>query len=323
MKPTCGSKNFVTPKNPPKNPVVALGVFDGVHRGHCHIFKQVVERARELGGTGVVYTFDPHPVKVLVPEAAPPMINTLAQRIELISHEGIQRVVVEKFTKSFARQTPEIFFEGTIVRRLKARELFVGYDFTFGVHRSGTIDHLQAFARRAKIGIRIVEPYLWKETLVSSTRIRQLLAHGQVQKAEDLLDRPYFIEGKVVSGRGIGGPRLGIHTANLLSENDLLLPTGVYVTTASVSGRKFQGVTNIGPNPTFGTGPISIESHLLDFHQSAFGKGIRGKRIRIEFLEKIREEITFASAEDLATQIRNDIRVAKRHFAKRDTKRDK
>lgn len=293
-----------------RNPVVTLGVFDGVHRGHCHIFQQVVQRARETGGTAVVYTFDPHPVKVLVPEAAPPMINTLSQRMELIRKEGIQRIVVERFTKTFAHQTPESFFQGTIVRQLKAKELFVGHDFTFGVHRSGTIDHLQAFAHQAGIGVRIVEPYLWKETLVSSTRIRQLLARGDLSRAEELLGRPYFIEGRVVHGKGIGGKQLGVHTANLRSENDAILPTGVYVTWTHVSGKRYESVTNIGPNPTFGTNPLSIESHLLEF-----GQKILGKKIRIEFLKKIREEITFKSARDLARQIQNDIKTARRYFA--------
>lgn len=240
------------------------------------------------------------------------MINTLPQKLELIGREGVGQVVVERFTKIFARQTPEKFFKEIVLRRLRAREIFVGYDFTFGVHRSGTIDHLQSFGREAGIAVTIIEPYLRKETLVSSSEIRRLLSQGNLHQAEELLARPYFIDGRVVHGRGIGGKELGIHTANVRTGNDLILPTGVYVTYTLVSGKRFQSVTNIGPNPTFGPGPLSIETHLLNFKKTIFGK-----TIRIEFLEKIREEITFASAKDLANQIQNDIKIAKEHFLKR------
>ena len=196
-----GSSKF----RPTKNPVVTFGVFDGVHRGHRHIFQKIVARAGKIGGTPVAYTFDPHPVKILVPQACPPMINTLPQKLELIGREGIDQVVVEKFTKIFARQTPEKFFNEIVLKRLRAREIFVGYDFTFGVHRSGTIDHLQAFAKKSGVDVTIIEPYLWKETLVSSSEIRRLLSRGELSKAEELLGRPYFIEGGVIHGRGIGG----------------------------------------------------------------------------------------------------------------------
>lgn len=295
-----------------KRPVIALGVFDGVHRGHQHIFRLVRERAQRIGGTPVAYTFDPHPVKILAPEFCPPMINTLPQKIELIRREGIREVIVEKFTRAFSRQTPEGFFEKTIVRRLGAAELFVGYNFTFGIHRSGTTEHLETLAEKAGIRVTVVDAFFWKETLISSTEIRQMLSRGNVAAAEGLLGRPYFIEGKVIHGRGIGGKELGIHTANLRSENDLILPTGVYITYAEVAGKKFKSVTNIGPNPTFGAVPLSIETHLLAFRRTIFGK-----RIRLEFLRKIREEIAFASPRDLATQIQNDIRIAMKHFSER------
>jgi len=158
----------------------------------------------------------------------------------------------------------------------------------------------------------VVDAYLWKETLVSSTQIRQFVVHANLTGAESLLGRPYFIEGRVIPGRGIGGRELGLHTANLASENDPILPTGVYATTTTVGEKKYWSVTNIGPNPTFGPGRLSIETHLLEFNRS-----ILRKRIRIEFLEKLREEITFASAGELARQIRHDIRLAKKIFSDR------
>jgi len=296
-----------------KKSIVALGVFDGVHRGHREIFRQVIARAKAVRGTSVVYTFEPHPVTVVAPSSAPKMINTIRQRVALIKGCGINRVVVQKFTKEFSQQTPEQFFERVIVKRLKARALFAGYNFTFGVRRSGTAETLEALARRVGIDVHIVSPFLKGETLVSSTQVRQFLASGDLPRAEELLARPYFIEGVVVRGRGIGGKELGLHTANLDSENDAILPTGVYVSFATAGGRRFRSVTNIGPNPTFCSGPVSVETHILE----GFRRNIVGRRLRVEFLRKIREEIRFASPADLASQIRRDIATAKKIFTER------
>lgn len=289
--------------------VVTIGVFDGVHRGHQHILKQVIQRARLIGARSLVYTFDPHPVKLLVPDACPPMITTQAQRVRLIRKTGIDAIVVQKFTHAFSQKTPEQFFKSVLLKQLRAAELFVGYDFTFGVRRSGTITHMEHFCREAGVRLSVVDRFLWKDTLVSSTHIRQLLSHAKVHPAADLMGRPYFMEGHVVRGRGIGGKSLGVHTANLQTDNDLLLPSGVYMTRTHVGGKCHRSLTNIGTNPTFGSGSLSIESHLLDFKKS-----ILGRMIRIEFLKKLREEIVFASAEDLAQQIQNDIQTAKQYF---------
>lgn len=296
-----------------KPPIIALGVFDGVHRGHREIFRQVAARAKAAGGTSVVYTFDPHPVTVLAPSSAPKMINTVRQRVELIEACGIDKVVVQKFTKAFSQQTPEQFFRRVIVQKLKTRELFAGYNFTFGVRRSGTAETLEALGRAAGVRIHIVSSFLWKGTLVSSTQVRQFIAAGDLARAEDLLARPYFVEGKVVRGRGIGGKELGIHTANLALENDAILPTGVYVTYAVIGKKRLRSVTNIGPNPTFGAGPVTVETHVLE----GFKRNILGQRLRVEFLQKIREEIRFATAADLANQIRSDIKTAERVFSSR------
>lgn len=310
MKVFLGSKSY----KPGPSPVVTLGVFDGVHVGHRHIFQQVIRRAKKIRGTSVVYTFDPHPAKILAPDSSPLMLNTLTQKIELIAAQGIQHMIIETFTKAYAHQTPEKFFDQIILKRLKASELLVGYDFTFGVHRSGTMDRLHALTTSAGIRLSIIEPYLKGEALASSTQIRQLLARGHTHKAQELLGRPYFVEGRVVRGKGIGGRELGLHTANIHSENDALLPTGVYATHTRVGGKHYKSVTNIGPNPTFGLGPLSIETHIFQFD-----KNIVGQKIRIEFLEKIREEITFSSAHDLSVQIQRDIQWAKKYFTARKT----
>ena len=286
-----------------------MGVFDGVHLGHQSIFKKVVQRARSLRGTPVVYTFDPHPVKILAPHAAPPMINTLEQRVELIHHQGIKTVVVEKFTKSYSHQTPEAFFKNIILKRLRPCAILVGYNFTFGVHRSGNTDLLKKFCEKAGITITIIQPYFKGEILVSSTQVRQCIAKANLAKASELLNRPYFIEGKVVRGRGVGGRELGIQTANITPENDSILPSGVYVTWTRIGSHFFESVTNIGQHPTFGAGPTTIETHLFNFN-----KNIVGKKLRVSFLMKIREEKKFPSPKALATQIKKDIQFTKRYF---------
>jgi len=293
--------------------IVALGVFDGVHRGHRELFRKVIARAKAVRGKSAVYTFDPHPVTVVAPAAAPRMINTLEQRIDLIESLGIDKVVVQKFTKAFSQLTPEAFFRKVIVETLKAREIFIGYNFTFGVKRSGTVETLEALGRPLGIDIHILQPFLWRGTLVSSTQVRHYLAAGDLPRAEDLLARPYFLEGRVVKGRGIGGKQLGIHTANLDIENDPILPTGVYVTYTHIGGRRLKSVTNIGPNPTFGSGPVTIETHILE----GFKKNIVGKTLKVDFLKKIREEIRFSTPADLVKQIGKDIKTAERIFMER------
>jgi len=301
-----GSKKFSS-----SGPVImAMGVFDGVHRGHQFIFKKLVERARQTNSIPVAYTFDPHPVRVLAPHACPSrfMINTIQQRIALIAEQGVKQIIVEHFTHAFAQQTPEEFFKKIIVKKIKAREIFVGYNFTFGVHRSGTVQHLETFGQATGIRVTIAKPFLSQETLTSSTQVRQMLTHGDLPAAKELLGHSYFMEGKVVQGRGVGGT-LGIHTANMKSENELLLPWGVYATQTILGGKKHGSVTNIGPNPTFGKLPVSIETHIFDYSGD---KRKSPQKIRVEFLKKIRDEIKFSSPQKLISQIHHDIQTAKK-----------
>lgn len=290
-----------------KNPVMTIGVFDGVHRGHLEIFRKVCDRADQLSAPSLVYTFDPHPARILVPESSPPMIMTLRQKREAIFASGIKKIRVQKFTTHFAHTTARDFFDKILLRQIRPQEVFVGYNFTFGYHRTGTVETLEAMGKKSGVAVHIVEPYLWKEALVSSTQIRQLLSTGHIRQATELLGRPYRMEGRVVGGRGLGAKILGIPTANLKSESDLILPVGVYATTTLIGKNRFPSVTNIGHNPTFGPKEISIETHILNFR-----KKIVGKRIGINFVEKIRGEITFSSPQELTHRIRNDIHAAKK-----------
>jgi riboflavin kinase / FMN adenylyltransferase len=296
-------------KKPLKNPVVTFGVFDGVHRGHQHIFESIRRRAKAIKGKSVVYTFDPHPVRKLAPEACPPMLFTLDQKIEAVKEQKVDAMVVEPFTQAFSQLTPEDFFQTVILDRLKAREIYVGYNFTFGHQRKGTIETLEQLGKKHGVRIHIIEAFFLDNVLVSSTRVRQLIAESKMISAAHLLGKHYSIEGTVVSGRGIGGKKLGFHTANLESFNELIPPQGVYATFVQLKRKRYESVTNIGMNPTFGGKSLSIEPHILNFKRN-----ILGQKIKLQFVEKIREEIKFINAEDLSRQISSDIEIAKTHL---------
>lgn len=288
-----------------KNPVVALGNFDGVHKAHQKMFGLAKRMAKRVRGKTVVYTFDPHPVKVLSKASAPPLINTLEQKLELIKKTGIDLVVVEPFLLKFAHTDAMNWFKKIIVNRLHAKGVIAGYDFTFGMHRSGTVEKLHRYCEGHEIVCQILEAQLYGETLISSTQIRQFVSQGDMKRAEELLGRPFFIDGKVIQGMGRGAT-LGIRTANLMVNNELLPQPGVYACYAQVEKRRHKAVVNIGINPTFGGQTLGVEAHLLNFK-----KNIYGKKLRLFFEEKIRDEHTFASAEELVGQVRLDIKIAK------------
>jgi len=292
-----------------KNPVVALGNFDGVHRTHQKMFDLTVQLAREKKGLACVYTFDPHPVKILSPESAPPLINTLPQKIELIEKFKIKGLILEPFSPAFSKLSPEAFFEEVLVRRLGAKGIVAGYDFTFGAKRAGTVETLERLCFKHDVSCRILDAYLLGNTLVSSTQIRNLIHAGLVERATEMLGRPFEILGTVIRGEGVGAS-IGFPTVNLLVENELIPATGVYASQVKIGRRHYFSVTNIGYRPTFGGKRLTVETHLLHFK-----KNIYGRKIRLEFLAKIREERMFASVGELVQQIRKDIESAKKGFS--------
>jgi len=291
-----------------KNPILALGNFDGVHLAHRRMFKLAKARARRGRGIAAAYTFDPHPVKVLSPVSAPKLINTLPQRLELMEKAGLDAAIVEPFDLKFAQLGAEAWFHKVLVERLHAAGVVVGYDFTFGSHRSGTVETLLALCRETGLHCQVLEAVLLGETLVSSSQIRAFVAQGEVKRAGDLLGRPFFIEGRVIQGAGRGA-QLGIRTANLQTKNELIPSNGVYACRAEIDGRRHPAVVNIGMNPTFGGKALSIEAHLLRFKRDVYGC-----TMRLHFLERIREERTFASVEGLVAQIHRDIGTAEQIF---------
>jgi len=304
------SENFPTDI---KSPVVALGNFDGVHVGHRELINRARTDAAKRGGRCVVYTFDPHPVRTLSPKYCPPLLQTLEQKLDMLESLGIDICVIEPFTLKFSHLDAGSFLKTVLLERLSAIAIVVGYDFTFGLHREGTIETLEDFGRKHDISIHTVEAQFINETLISSTNIRKMISEGDIKTAATLLGRPYAIGGKIVRGRGLGG-RLNAPTANIETQNEIIPKNGVYITKTRISEKSeknseiFPSITSIGDNPTFpGTG-FAVETHILDFD-----KDIAGWNVEIEFLKRIRVQIAFDTPAQLAEQIRKDIEEARRH----------
>jgi riboflavin kinase/FMN adenylyltransferase len=294
---------------PPRQAVVAIGNFDGVHVGHQRIFQLCVDKARAAGGSACVLTFDPHPAKVLAPEVAPPLITTPARKLELIAACGIDVCILEPFDRAFAARSPAEFVDDILVKSLAAREVVVGSDFTYGQKRAGTVDTLRADGR---FGLTVVEKVTVDGLVASSSKIRELVLEGRVEGAAKLLGRPFELSGEVVRGAG-RGRQIGIPTANVRTQNELLPRGGVYAGFARTGDERHPCVMNVGTNPTFTKGDaLSIEAHLLDFDRDLYGN-----QLAIEFLVRLRPEARFPSVEALVAQIKNDIDQARVLLAKR------
>ncbi len=282
-------------------PVLTIGNFDGVHLGHQEIFRRVKKKARDLGGKAVVFTFEPHPLKVLRPDTCPPLITPYAKRIRLIQHFGMDAVVVAKFTREFAALEPEAFFE--ILRdTFSVKSIYIGYDFSFGKDRMGSVEKLRAFGERNGVDVNVVEPITLQGTPVSSTRIRQLVAEGDMKGAREFLGRYFFLSGEVAEGHK-RGKEFGFPTANIATGHELLPPRGVYATFLFYQGKRYRAATNLGINPTFKNGNLTIESYILDFEGSLYGE-----EVSVSFVQKIRDEICFSTVGALARQIAADVK---------------
>jgi riboflavin kinase/FMN adenylyltransferase len=291
-------------------PVLALGNFDGVHLGHQAIFQHVVTRAREVDGTSMVFTFEPHPLQVLAPEKAPSLLTTYEQKIRLIAALGITVGLRVPFTEQFARQEPIAFVREVLWRHLGIHEVVVGHDFRFGHRRAGTVDFLQAQAAPFGYRVTVIPAIMQEDTVVSSSNIRRLLLQGQVEQAARLLGRHYAIEGPVVEGFR-RGRHLGFPTANVRPMNAIVPHKGVYTVRVEWENRLYPGVANVGYNPTFGNQALSVEAHLFDVDADLYGA-----TVRVEFLHRIRDERKFASVEELAAQIASDAQEARTVHAK-------
>ncbi len=290
-------------------PVLALGNFDGLHRGHAKIIERVRRGAAERGSTAVVMTFDPHPHRVLRPDKAPPLLMTTAQKLEALALSGMQGAAVVRFTVELSRWDPETFVRAVLVDWLRVSEVWVGANFVFGHDRAGNFSALRALGQHYGFRAEKIDPVRFKDFVVSSTRIRRLVAEGRVDEASALLGHHAFIDGAVVTGDS-RGRQLGFPTANLATRNDLIPPRGVYATVARAGLSLHRSVTNIGIRPTFGGPPDTvIETHLLDFSGDLYGQ-----TLRLYFVQRLRDERTFASVDALRAQIEADCVVARTLF---------
>lgn len=281
--------------------VATLGVFDGVHIGHAAILRRVVEEARERAGDAVVFTFFPHPAAVLAPDRAPLAISTLGDRLACFREAGLDLAVVQRFTPSFSRVDADAFVDRFLVDALGVEKVIVGPNVSFGRDRGGNTEKLVALGREHGFGVEIVGPILADGAEASSSAIRRRLGAAELDVAAKLLGRPYAIAGRVVLGKQ-RGRTIGFPTANVRPEIEPLLPDGVYAVTAIEGDVRRPGVANLGKNPTFG----DLVSRTLEVHILDFDGDLYGRRLRVEFVERIRGETRFASIDALVAQIRSD-----------------
>ena len=286
--------------------VLTLGNFDGVHLGHQAILRAAVERARASGGQAVALTFEPHPLAVLAPDRAPPIIQPLHDRLALLRDLGIDVTVLQRFTPTFAALAPDAFVTDFLMRHLELTHVVVGYNVNFGRDRAGSGETLQALGARLGFAVDVIGPVSADGEQVSSTRLREVLRAGDMRTARKLLGRPYAMRGRVVVGDR-RGRTLGFPTANLHLRPGLLLPPdGVYAVGVSVDARRHAGVLNIGVRPTFGGRRRTIEVHLLDFSGDLYRRWLV-----VEAVDRLRGEVTFAGPDALRAQIATDVTRAR------------
>ena len=284
---------------------VAIGNFDGVHEGHARIVERLVAEARCVRGPAVVFTFDPHPVRLLRPAAAPPPLTWTDRKAELLSELGIDAMIAYPTDEALLSLGPREFFDSIVRQKLDARSLVEGPNFFFGKNREGTIDVLRDLATDAGIGLEVVPPLSIDGEHVSSSRVRALIAAGQVDAAKQLLTRPYRIRGMVTHGAGRGA-RLGFPTANLSAVDTLLPGGGVYGGAARLAGETWPAAISIGPNPTFNEQGWKVEVHLVGFDRQIYGEPLE-----VDFLTRLRDIHTFDGVEALRAQLTRDIAAAR------------
>jgi riboflavin kinase/FMN adenylyltransferase len=289
---------------------VGIGIFDGVHRGHQALLRQVLALAQANGLETLAYTFDPHPAKLLSPAVAPKLIEPLDARIERIAALGIGTILVEPFTREFAATSAETFASDLLVGRLGAKHVVVGADFTFGRGRGGDVPKLAQWGKELGFEVHPVELIKIDGIVASSTRVREFVWAGAMRGAGLILGRPFCLTGVVQRGaqRGV---QLGFGTANLQPRNELLPAVGVYAGTAHGPFGARSAVINVGFAPTFGGSELKIEAHLLDYS----GEPLYGAVLTLDFIDRIRDEVKFSGIEALKAQIGRDVEDARRLLA--------
>lgn len=295
--------------------VLTLGVFDGLHLGHKKIIQTVVERADALDVVPTALTFDPHPRAVLHPETAPPLLQTLDQRLAALEVLGIEQTIVIPFSREFAAIEAGDFLREVIHDRLQAREVYLGKGFAFGKGRAGNIDLLRKISAELGFFADEVSEVQLHGARISSSKIRELLAEGRVNPARRMLGRPYGVEGKIIRGDR-RGHTIGFPTANLQPQNRVIPRTGVYVTATLIGDTWRRSITNVGVRPTFGgDAEPSVETYIFDFDGDLYGDVLR-----VRFLHRLRDERKFSGIDELKAQIGLDSQRALNYFSRKGVK---
>lgn len=290
--------------------LVSVGNFDGVHRAHAAVLREIVTRSREHGAKAVAVTFEPHPTRILRPEAGLKLLTPTPEKLLLLKRTGVDAVLLLPFGRDLSLLTPRQFAERILKKKLHAREVHEGYNFHFGHKASGDMSMLSEFGREMGFEVKVYPEMKLRGETVSSSHIRKLVAEGRVSRARHLLARPFCILGTPGRGRGYGS-KYTVPTINLARYEELAPKDGVYITATRVGMETFESVTNVGNRPTFGADLFAIESHLLNFHELELTPETE---IEICFLERIRDEIKFPSVEALRGQIARDVNKARRYF---------
>src|SRR5579872_2737270 len=289
---------------------VSVGNFDGVHRAHAHVLREIVTRARATGSKAVAVTFEPHPTRILKPEAGLKLLTPTPEKLRLLKATGIDAVLLLPFGRDLSLMTPRQFADRILKKKLHAREVHEGFNFRFGHKASGDMNLLAELGREMGFEVKVYPEMTLRGETVSSTQIRKLIAAGRVSRSRHLLARPFCILGTPGRGRGYGS-KYTVPTINLARYEELVPKDGVYVTSTRVGNQRFDSVTNVGNRPTFGEDSFAIETHLLNFHPIELTPETE---VEIQFLDRLRDEIKFPSVEALREQIARDVKKARRYF---------
>lgn len=288
--------------------IVTLGNFDGIHIGHQRLLGRLAKRAKAKGCPSVVYTFEPHPLKVVASHKSPLLIVDIADKEAIIGSLGADYLVFARFTREFAATHPREFARKVLVKGLRAKEVWVGAGFSFGRQRSGTVEYLKTLGEEFGFKVFAVAPYKKGGQTVSSSRVRELIKAGDVKGAASLLGRNYSMKGRVARGNAIGNT-IGFPTANLKITSELVPADGVYAAYTVIDEKKYNAVVNVGAAPTFGKRARVVEAHILGFR-----KNIYNKKIAVAFIKRLRDEKKFSGKDALVSQIKKDIEKAEKLF---------
>ena len=289
---------------------VSVGNFDGVHRAHAHVLGEIVSRARASKAKAIAVTFEPHPARILKPEAGLKLLTPTLEKLRWLEATGVDAVLLLPFGRDLSLMTPRQFAERILKRKLHAREIHEGFNFRFGHKAAGDVNTLAEFGREMGFEVKVYPEMKLRGEKVSSSQIRKLISEGRVSRARHLLARPFCILGNPGRGRGYGS-KYTVPTINMARYEELVPNDGVYITRTRVGGELFDSVTNVGNRPTFGAELFAIETHLLNFHAIELTPDTE---VEVCFLERLRDEIKFPSVDALREQIARDVKKARRYF---------